>query len=179
MNFDGQDIVTLYMEAHSGGMFSSAGHHALLAGYAASGRPLYTASIRSSVDSYDFSGASVAIPDGVPLEEIKLKSHKADGSMAITALSHVDYIDFDVLRYDSPAYDLCDYCSTRGKEAGGMDATGPFAWTFHRKLPDIKPRERISLNEASILAPRRIWLDVVIESDEEEAIKDESKNRTR
>lgn len=153
MEYNETDTATLTI--CYGRTFSSTGHYPLLAGHTATGIPLYYAK---------FAGG-VAVPEGVQAGGVKVKIHNTGGSTRLIE-GHLKFIHVPALRYDPYSYKLSGYNSFRGKEAGGMDATGPFSWKFHRKLPVTRPSERISPDEASLSLPEEIWRELLIEPGE-------------
>lgn len=158
MEYDRENIVTLTI--HSGRVFSSAVHYPLIAGYTIAGEPLYCALLSPS-------GLDIAIPDGVCLENISIREHNA-GESAKLIESSDRLLLVDALRYEPRAYVSNKYYSSREREMDAMDATGPFSWKFHRKLPKIKSRNQASLDETSNRAPKSLlWSEVVIELDED------------
>lgn len=121
------------------------------------GDPLYVAS------SLHYASPRVAIPNGIRPVDIKIRGHSVDGSVTLIKSSSWKDIYIQVLRYDPCAFALSEYYSSRGKEADGMDAIGPFSWKFHRKLQDIGAREQASCIRAS----RILWREALIEPTEE------------
>lgn len=167
MEYDSGDAVSLCIEA--GCTFSSAGHYPLIAGNSAAGVPFYCAQL-SETRCFE-----IAIQSDVRPEEIGLKLYNADGSITIIKPQYFGQsMLIEALRYDPHAYELSEYYSSRKEEANCMDATGPFSWKFHRKLPDIQPREKLSCGEASIRAPEILWLEAFTELNDEERICDDS-----
>lgn len=158
MEYDWEDFVAVHFDG--GHTFTSTGHYPFIAGYTTAGEPLYSAylSIPGKPSHVD-----VAIPNGVRLENIRIKLHYADGSTTLT--KPYGSISIYALRYDPSAYDLSEYYSSKVKEAGGMDATGPFSWKSIKKLPDPRPDEQLSVDEASIRAPKMLWVEVLFEFD--------------
>ena len=159
MRFIRNDMVILRFRA--GDRFSIAGHYPLLAEYRG-GTPLYCAYYEGN-----FPGQSgkqridIAILNGIRPENIKFVSRLSDGSFVTTVCKDIRVY---ALRYDPYAYDLCERYSSREKEdVPGIDATGPFSWKFERRLPDIKVRKPISPDEASIRAPRLLWVESLID----------------
>lgn len=170
MYYDEEDLLKLSISPKR--VFSSAGHYPLIAGYTASGEPLYCEST-----------GGVAVPNGVRAGKVRIKVHYADGSTEQT-LETWEIFQINVLRYNPQAYKLSGLYSSRGEEAGGMDATGPFSWKFHRKLPDIQPREEPppnktsnhaarrlwAIDEAPVCAPERLWREFFFEPDEDSSV---------
>lgn len=72
------------------------------------------------------------------------------------------------LKYDPHSYNLNKHYTMNAEGEDGMDATGPFLWKFHRKLSGIpENQESMSPEEASIRAPRMLWAEVLVGSDED------------
>ena len=151
---DTEDLVVLIFDAADN--FSSAGHYPLIAGYTEDSRPLFY-----SVDHERL--YKIAIPNGYRPERLKIRTHYTDGSTDIKMLGSFRVY---ALRYEPHAYEMCEKYSSPGENANGMDATGPFAWNFHKKLPDHnKAREGdVRPDRASaIRAPGFLWNEILIE----------------
>ena len=157
MEYDNQDLATLSVDARD--TFSSTGHYPLLAGHTKDRRPTYC----STIHAYPIVSGFLDIPiqDNIKPDDIKIRIHYSTGSIVINGFSS---IHIKGLRYDPGSYSLCEHYSSQAKEANDMDATGPFSWKFHRKLPDIKPPRSMSPDEAMIRAPEFIWAELLIES---------------
>lgn len=170
MEYDSGDVATLSIK--TGCAFSTTGHYPLIAGYTAAGEPLYSGKLP---DSYNFGYFDFAIPSNARPEEINIKLHNADGSVTTFRPPQDGQTVFiTALLYDPHAYDLCNHYSIKGKEASGMDATGPFSWKFLRKLPATRFHEQLLPDKASIRAPLMVWVEASIELEENDRVEEDS-----
>lgn len=150
---DTEDLVVLIITTAD--IFSSAGHYPLIAGYTEDSEPLFYSVNHEKL-------YSIAIPSGHRPERLKIKTHYLDGSTDIKVLGSFRVY---ALRYEPHAYEMCEKYSSREETANGMDATGPFAWNFHRKLPDNGAREsHVRPDKANTIhAPGFLWNEILIE----------------
>lgn len=80
--------------------------------------------------------------------------------------------DIHALRYDAHKYVLCARYSSQSRNEGCMDPTGPFSWTFHKKLPNMDSSNAMAPDEATIRALRLLWYEVFIPNQESGGVKE-------
>ena len=153
LKYDKADTIVIHVHPQKAfSTFSSAAHHPIVVGYTDDGIPLYFAEMLSVDESM------IAIRDGTDLRKTRIRWRYSDKIVTkrISSCSRTDVLMVPILKYDPYAYELGTKYMSKVGMTEGMDATGPFSWKFHRKLP----RDLVSVDEPSIHAPRLLWAEL-------------------
>lgn len=158
--------------------FSKQDHFPLFAGHALNDEPLYFAYLQQTGPHV----LHLAVPDGACPEKLRVRFHFMDGSIKETVFRPGRVtLAVHVLRYDPDAYSRSKHYPPKAGISDEMDATGPFSWKFHRRLPDTQSKVESSLDEmiTAHAEPRRCrsdavrrlrWVETVVEPHEEDIL---------